>query len=75
MIEQHYTGPELAARLHCHPETIRRAAVAGKLRSVRVGAERRYPESAIEEWLGLDQPVQQEQSGQVVSLDRRAMSG
>ncbi len=34
-----------------NPETIRRAAAAGALRSVRVGRERRYPESAVKDWL------------------------
>lgn len=50
-IEQHYTGRELAERLSVHPETIRRAAARGELRSVRVGTERRYSESAVTEWL------------------------
>lgn len=50
-IEVHYKGKELAKLLDANPETIRRAAASGKLRSVRVGAERRYPESAVREWL------------------------
>lgn len=50
-IEQHYTTDELAERLRAHPETIRRAAARGELRSVRVGSERRYPESAVVEYL------------------------
>lgn len=50
-IEPHYKGKELAKLLDANPETIRRAAASGKLRSVRVGAERRYPESAVQEWL------------------------
>jgi excisionase family DNA binding protein len=51
VIEPHYTGKALAALLSANPETIRRAAASGKLRSVRVGRERRYPESAVKEWL------------------------
>ena len=50
-IEIHYKGKALASLLAVNPETIRRAAASGKLRSVRVGAERRYPESAVKEWL------------------------
>ena len=51
-IEQHYTGREVAERLSVHPETVRRLAAKRELRSVRVGSERRYPESAIREYLG-----------------------
>ena len=51
MIERHYTGKELAELLAVNPETIRRAAASGRLRSVRVGSERRYPESAVKAWL------------------------
>ena len=51
MIEPHYTGKALAELLAVNPETIRRAAASGRLRSVRVGSERRYPESAVAEWL------------------------
>ncbi len=51
MIERHYTTSQLAGLLAAHPETIRRAAASGRLRSVRVGSERRYPESAVREWL------------------------
>jgi excisionase family DNA binding protein len=50
-IEPHYKGKALASLLSVNPETIRRAAAAGTLRSVRVGSERRYPESAVKEWL------------------------
>ena len=52
-IERHYTTAELAKLLSVHPETIRRAAVRGELRSVRIGRDRRYPESAVLEWLQL----------------------
>ena len=51
MIERHYTTAELAELLSVHPETIRREAASGRLRSVRVGRDRRYPESAVKEWL------------------------
>lgn len=51
MIERHYTTRELAERLSANPETIRRAAQRGELRSIRVGRDRRYSETAIREWL------------------------
>jgi excisionase family DNA binding protein len=51
MIERYYTTAELAERLAVHPETIRRAAARGELRSVRIGRDRRYSESAVAEWL------------------------
>lgn len=51
MIERHYTGAELAELLSLNPETIRRHAAAGRLESVRVGNDRRYPESAVKAWL------------------------
>ena len=54
MIEKHYKTRELASLLGIHPETIRRAAAAGKLESIRVGLDRIYPESAIEAWLDLN---------------------
>jgi excisionase family DNA binding protein len=50
-IEQHYRGGQVAKRLAVHPETVRRLAAKGELRSVRIGSERRYPESAIREYL------------------------
>ena len=52
-VERHYTTAELATLLSVHPETIRRAAARGELRSVRIGRDRRYPESAVLEWLQL----------------------
>jgi excisionase family DNA binding protein len=50
-IERHYSTRELAELLSVHPETVRREAQRGRLRSVRVGHERRYPESGIREYL------------------------
>lgn len=50
-IERHYKTAELAEMLSVHPETIRRAARVGVLRSIRVGLDRRYPQSAVESWL------------------------
>lgn len=51
-IEKHYTGRQVADLLAVCPETVRRLAAKGALRSVRVGSERRYPESAVKEYLG-----------------------
>lgn len=51
MIERHYTTSELAALLAVHPETIRRAAMRGELRSIRIGRDRRYSQTAVQEWL------------------------
>ena len=51
VIERHYTTAELAGLLAVHPETIRRAAASARLGSVRVGRDRRYPESAVLGWL------------------------
>jgi excisionase family DNA binding protein len=50
-VERHYTTAQLAALLSVHPETIRRAAASGALRSIRVGRDRRYAQSAAEAWL------------------------
>jgi excisionase family DNA binding protein len=50
-LEPHYTTRQLARLLAVHPETVRREAAKGRLRSVRVGSERRYPASAVSEWL------------------------
>ena len=50
-IEVHYSTAQLAKLLATNPETIRRAAARGQLRSVRVGSVRRYPESAVKAWL------------------------
>lgn len=50
-IERHYTTGELAELLAVNPETIRRAAGRGELRSLRIGRDRRYSESAVRQWL------------------------
>lgn len=47
MIERYYTTAELCERLSLHEETIRKYARTGDLRSVRIGNDRRYPESAV----------------------------
>jgi excisionase family DNA binding protein len=52
VVERHYTTAELAELLAVHPETIRRAAARGELASIRIGRDRRYPESAVCVWLG-----------------------
>jgi len=51
VVERHFTTTQLAELLAVHPETIRRAAARGELQSLRIGRERRYPESAVTEWL------------------------
>jgi len=50
-LEQHFTTSELAAQLKVHPETIRKRARTGELRSIRLKLDRRFPESAVREWL------------------------
>jgi excisionase family DNA binding protein len=49
--QRHYSTQELAEFLRVHPETIRREAAKGRLRSIRVGSDRRYPESAVKDYL------------------------
>jgi excisionase family DNA binding protein len=51
VIEPHYTTAQVAALLAVNPETVRRLAARGDLRFVRIGAELRFPESAIREYL------------------------
>ena len=51
MIERHYSTRELAELLSVHPETVLRMAQRGDLRSTRIGSDRRYPESAVREYL------------------------
>jgi excisionase family DNA binding protein len=50
-IEPHYTTAHVAAVLSVNPETVRRLAARGLLRFVRVGAELRFPESGIRDYL------------------------
>lgn len=77
MIERHYSPKELAELLSCSTETLRRAAARGDLRSVRVGADRRYPEGAVREWLARSSDVAagSVRAGSVVPIDRRAAGG
>jgi excisionase family DNA binding protein len=77
-IERHYAPKELAELLSCSTETLRKAAARGELRSVRVGADRRYPESAVRDWLARSNESDignEQRSGRVVPLDRRAARG
>jgi excisionase family DNA binding protein len=54
VIEQHLSTQEVAELLSVNPETVRRAAASGALRSVRVGRVRRYALSAVRDWLASD---------------------
>ena len=51
MIEPHYTTSQLWDLLNLHEETVRKYARLGELRSVRIGKDRRYPESAVRAFL------------------------
>lgn len=73
-IEQHYSPKTLAELLDCSTETLRRASIEGELRSVRIGVDRRYPESAVNEWLRRGGDVRIER-GQLVQIDRRRLGG
>jgi excisionase family DNA binding protein len=50
-MERMYTTRQVAEAWSVSPETVRRLAARGLLRSVRVGSERRYPESALRDYL------------------------
>jgi excisionase family DNA binding protein len=50
-MERLFTTKQVAEAWSVNPETVRRLAARGLLRSVRVGSERRYPESALREYL------------------------
>jgi len=51
VMERMYTTKQVAEAWSVNPETVRRLAARGLLRSVRIGSERRYPESALEDYL------------------------
>jgi excisionase family DNA binding protein len=51
VVERMYTTKQVAEAWSVNAETVRRLAARGLLRSVRVGSERRYPESALREYL------------------------
>lgn len=50
-MERMYTTKQVAEAWSVNPETVRRLAARGVLRSVRVGSERRYPESALRQYV------------------------
>lgn len=68
-IEKHYKTRDVAELLSVHEETILRLAQRGELKSVRVGNERRYPESAIRAYLVRN--TDPEPLRRVVALARR----
>ena len=48
------TVPEVAARIRCSPESVRRWARQGRLKSVKLGGDRlgfRFLESAVEQFI------------------------
>lgn len=51
MIEPYYTTAQLCELLSLHEETIRKYARTGELRSIRIGNDRRYPESGVRSFL------------------------
>ncbi|HEY2353791.1 MAG TPA: helix-turn-helix domain-containing protein [Gaiellaceae bacterium] len=57
-VERHYTTAELAELLSVCAETVRRLAARGELPSVRVGSERRYPQSGVVEFLRRNREVE-----------------
>lgn len=67
MIEQHYTTREIAELLSVHTETVLRYAQRGELRSVRIGRDRRFAESAVREFL------ERRTEARVVPLRRQAV--
>lgn len=53
VIEPSYTTRDRVRLLKVDAETIRSAVARGELLSIRVGVQRRYPESAVRAWLEL----------------------
>jgi excisionase family DNA binding protein len=51
VVERLYTTKEIAEAWSVNPETVRRLAARREIRFVRIGAELRFPESAIREYL------------------------
>jgi excisionase family DNA binding protein len=50
-IEKHYTGHELADLLGLDYETVLLMAQRGEIASIRIGRNRRFPESAVRAFL------------------------
>lgn len=50
-VEKHYTGRELAELLDLDYETVLHLAQRGEIASVRIGRLRRFPESAVRDYL------------------------
>ena len=67
MIEQHYSTREVAGLLRVHTETVLRYAQRGELRSVRIGRDRRFPESAVRDFL------ERRTEARVIPLRRKAV--
>ena len=68
-VERHYKSKEVADLLAIHPDTVLRLAQRQELKSVRIGNERRYPESAIQEFL--DKHTEGRSVARVTQLRRR----
>ena len=50
-LEQHYSGQQVAELLNLDYETVLHLAQRGEIASVRVGRLRRFPESAVQQYL------------------------
>lgn len=70
MIEQHYTADEVADLLKISVCTVLRRAAEGAIRSVVIGRNRRFPESAINDFLN-DSAPGHSVAGSVVELRSR----
>lgn len=69
MIPRYYKTRELAELLSCCDATILRLAQRGDIDSIMLGGERRYPESAVEEFLERAKaPVRRQREAAVVEL-------